>query len=133
MASVVLDLFYYLPDGDLRKQELLGTARATRGDINESSTMKTTLKLLMLLLGASFPCIAFAGLVGLSTSAAFFSSEVVLSVFAAAGLLLIGLNDYTYRRIAFRTSPARVCPVVAFGPDQSSRAHGHRREACIAA
>lgn len=95
--------------------------------------MKTSLKLVLFLLGASFPCIALAGLVGLSTPAVFFSSEVVLSVFAATGLLLIGLNDYTYRRIAFRTSPARVCPVVAFSLDQSSRAHGHRREACIAA
>lgn len=95
--------------------------------------MKTSLKFILFLLGASFPCIAFAGLVGLSAPAAFFSSEVVLSVFAAAGLLLIGLNDYTYRRIAFRTSPARVCPVVAFNPDQSSRACDHRRGVCIAA
>lgn len=89
--------------------------------------MKTSLKLILFLLGASLPCIAFAGLVGLSTPAAFFSGEVALSVFAAAGLLLIGLNDYTYHRIAFRTSPARVCPVVAFSPVKS------RREACIAA
>jgi hypothetical protein len=95
--------------------------------------MKTSLKLILFLLGASLPCIAFAGLVGLYSPAAFFSSEIVLSVFSATGLLLIGLNDYTYRRIALRTSPARVCPVIPFGPNQARCACGLRREACIAA
>jgi hypothetical protein len=81
--------------------------------------MKTSLKLILLFLGASLPCIAFAGLVGLPAATTFFSGEVAFSVFAAVGLMLTGLNDYTYRRTAIRAGSVRACPVIAFRPDQS--------------
>lgn len=78
--------------------------------------MKTTLKFVLFILGASLPCIAFAGLVGIVAPAAFFGSEIVLSIFAAAGLVLIGLNDYTYRRPALQIPAAPACPVIEFRP-----------------
>ncbi|HUL52614.1 MAG TPA: hypothetical protein VLT83_04290 [Opitutaceae bacterium] len=90
--------------------------------------MKTTLKLALLVLGAALPCIAFAGLVGLSATTTFFSGEVVFSIFAAAGLALISLNDYTYRRTAIETSSVRACPVIPFSP-----ARGHREGVNLAA
>ncbi|HUL55200.1 MAG TPA: hypothetical protein VLT83_17485 [Opitutaceae bacterium] len=65
--------------------------------------MKTTLKILMLVLGASIPCVAFAGLIGVAAPAAFFSGEVVFSLFAIAGLAFIGLNDYSRRPLLVHT------------------------------
>ena len=57
--------------------------------------MKTTLKILMLILGAGIPFVAFASLVGVAPIASFFSGEVIFSLFAIAGLALTGLNDYS--------------------------------------
>jgi hypothetical protein len=65
--------------------------------------MKTTLKILMLILGASIPCVAFASFVGVAPTAAFFSGEVIFSIFAVAGLALIGLNDYSRRPLLVHT------------------------------
>ena len=56
--------------------------------------MNTTLKYLLLLLGAAYPCVAFVGLIGLHTTAAFFTSEVTFMLYASIGLLLIGGNDH---------------------------------------
>lgn len=53
----------------------------------------------MLILGASIPCVAFAALVGFVPNAAIFSSEVIFSLFAIAGLVLTGLNDYSRRPV----------------------------------
>ncbi|MFA5058111.1 MAG: hypothetical protein WC485_08360 [Opitutaceae bacterium] len=95
--------------------------------------MKTALKVIMLLLGAFYPGIAFAGLVGIASPAAFFNSEVAFSFFAVAGLLLIGLHDYTYRRVPLRVPGAKPCAVVPIGPDRTRPAGRLRREGCIAA
>jgi len=96
--------------------------------MNESIKMKTALKLILFFLGVSLPCIAFAGLVGIAAPGAFFSSEVILSVFAVVGLALVSVNDYTYRRPTVQISSAPVCPVVTFHP-----AGGHRGGMDIAA
>jgi hypothetical protein len=66
--------------------------------------MKTTLKILMFILGASIPCVAFASLVGVAATTAFFSGEVIFSLFAIAGLALIGLNDYSRRPLPVHTA-----------------------------
>ena len=55
--------------------------------------MKTALRLLMLLLLAGYSLAAFAGLVGILPSSAFFTSEVALLLYSAAGIMFIGLND----------------------------------------
>jgi hypothetical protein len=55
--------------------------------------MKTALKILMLVLLAGYSCAAFAGLVGILPSSAFFTSEVALFLYSAAGIMFIGLND----------------------------------------
>jgi hypothetical protein len=61
--------------------------------------MKTTLKLLMLLLGISYPCVMFAGLIGIAAPSAFFSGEVAFLLFAIIGLMLVGFTDYSCRPI----------------------------------
>lgn len=55
--------------------------------------MKTTLQILMVLLGLGAACGAFAGLVGIDSPAAFLSSETAILVYSMAGLLLIGFTD----------------------------------------
>jgi hypothetical protein len=84
--------------------------------------MKTTLKILMLLLAASFPCVAFAGLLGIAPPAAFYSGEIVFSLFAIAGLALIGLNDYSRRPIPVHTAATKAAPVVTVGSSRRDRA-----------
>jgi hypothetical protein len=55
--------------------------------------MKTTLKILMLVLVAGSACAAFAGLIGIVPASAFLSSEVAFFLYSAAGMTLIGLTD----------------------------------------
>jgi hypothetical protein len=86
--------------------------------------MKTTLKLLMLLLGVSYPCIMFAGLIGIASPSAFFSGEVAFLLFAVIGLMLVGFTDYSRRPIIVHSAAAKACPVVALSPAR----HGHVRE-----
>lgn len=65
--------------------------------------MKTSLKITALLLAASFPCVAFAEMLGASVPT-FFNMEIASAVFA---VLLIGLTvigDYSRR---CRSSVAR--------------------------
>lgn len=96
--------------------------------------MKTTLKFLLLLLGVAYPCIAFAGLIGIHTSAAFFSSEVAFMLYAAIGLLLIGGNDDGRPRlIAVRKAPVDRCPIMAFKPAGCESTHHLRHSDCAAA
>ncbi len=68
-------------------------AHAIGGSNNESTTMKTALKILMLLLIASSACTAFAGLIGLAPVSVFLTSEVTFCLYSAAGIMFIGLND----------------------------------------
>lgn len=99
----------------------------------ESRTMKTTLKILMLLLAASYPCVAFAGLVGLASPTVFFSGEVVFSLFAIAGLALIGLNDYSRRPLPVHTAATKVAPVMAAGSSRRDAACAVRPLGCVSA
>jgi hypothetical protein len=59
----------------------------------KNTTTKTTLKILMLVLGAGSAAAAFAGLIGIVPPSAFLSSEVAFFLYAAVGMTLIGLND----------------------------------------
>jgi hypothetical protein len=112
----------------------LGTAYAKKQGNNESSLMKTTLKFLLLLLGAAYPCAAFAGLIGLHTPAAFFSSEVAFMLYADIGLLLIGGNDHGHPRfITVRKAPVDLCPIEAFKPAGRECTCSLRRPECLAA
>jgi hypothetical protein len=62
------------------------------GSNNESINMKTTLKITTLLLTATVPCAAVAVFAGLADPAAF-NSDIVLPLFAIAGLQLTALAD----------------------------------------
>ena len=96
--------------------------------------MKTTLKFLLLFLGAAYPCAAFAGLIGFHTTAAFFSSEVAFMLYASIGLLLIGGNDHGRPRlIAVRKAPVDLCPIEAFKPAGRECTCALRRRECLAA
>jgi hypothetical protein len=96
--------------------------------------MKTTLKFLLFLLGAAYPCAAFAGIIGLHTPAAFFSSEVAFMLYAAIGLLLIGGNDHGRPRfITVRKAPVDLCPIEAFKPAGREGTCSLRRPECLAA
>ncbi|HUJ42686.1 MAG TPA: hypothetical protein VLW52_03655 [Opitutaceae bacterium] len=75
--------------------------------------MKTTLKILMLVLGTAFPSVAFAALIGIASPAAFFSGEVLFSLFAIAGLALISLNDYSRRPLPVPVAATNAVPVAA--------------------
>ena len=65
----------------------------------KNTTMKSALYILMLVLGAGSACIAFAGLIGIVPTSAFFSSEVAFCLYGAAGMALIGLNDCGCRTV----------------------------------
>jgi hypothetical protein len=62
------------------------------GGNNESSNMKTTSKITTLLLAATVPCAAIAVFAGLAEPATF-NSDIVLPLFAIAGLQLVALAD----------------------------------------
>ncbi len=96
--------------------------------------MKTTLKYLLLFFGAAYPCVALAGLIGLHTPAAFFSSEVAFMLYASIGLLLIGGNDHGRPRLlAVRKAPVALCPIMAFKPAGRECTCHLRRAECAAA
>ena len=96
--------------------------------------MNTTLKYLLLFFGAAYPCVALAGLIGLHTPAAFFSSEVAFMLYASIGLLLIGGNDHGRPRLlTVRKAPVDLCPIVAFKPAGRECTCHLRRSECAAA
>ena len=59
----------------------------------KNTTMSTSLKISMLVLGAGSFCTAFAALIGIVSPSALFSGEIAFFLYAAAGMALIGLND----------------------------------------
>jgi hypothetical protein len=96
--------------------------------------MKATLQILMFFLGTICTGAAFVGLAGVDSSFAFFTSETALGLYAVAGLMLIGFNDYNYRRpiITRRVAP-KACPVPAVASGPRVNAYGIRRRNCISA
>ncbi len=113
---------------------MLGTPPAKVRAINESTTMKTTLKILLLVLGAGFTAIAFAGLVGIATPAVFHDTDVAVSIFCAVGLLLIGATDRPRRQLVTESTPPFPMPKADVVPyTRRSRAYGIRRNDRIAA
>lgn len=95
--------------------------------------MKTTLKILMLLFGASYPCVMFAGFIGIASPSAFFSGEVAFSLFAIVGMMLIGFNDYCRRPITVHPAAAKACPVAAVGASRHNHASGIHPFECASA
>ncbi len=96
--------------------------------------MKATLQILMLLLSAAVAGAAFLGLAGVDSSFAFVTSETALWLYAVAGLMLIGFNDYGYRRpiITLRLA-TKPCPIPAVASGSRVNVYGIRRRNCIAA
>ncbi len=94
--------------------------------------MKTTLKYLLLAIGAGCTVAAFAGLVGIASPAVFKNSAIALSVFSAVGMLLIGATDTTRRQLVTASTPPFPTPAVA-APARRSRAYGSRRRARVTA
>jgi hypothetical protein len=84
----------------------------------------------MILLGAAAACATFVGLAGVNSSLAFVTSDVAFSLYAVVGVMLIGFNDYSYRRRPIRLS---VAPVVAIGSGRFANACGLSRRDRIAA
>jgi hypothetical protein len=95
--------------------------------------MKTTLKILMLVLGAAFSSAAFAGLLGLASAAAFGSGEVYFSFFAIAGLALISLNDYSRRPLPVRVATTNTVPAATRVSNQRDAACAIRPVECASA
>jgi hypothetical protein len=77
--------------------------------------MKTSLKLIALLLAAGFPCVALADFAGLNVPSSV-SPESFLGLFVAAGLGLVLLGDYSRRgrEIVLTGAPVIVPPANAF-------------------
>ncbi len=77
--------------------------------------MKTSLKLIALLLAAGFPCVALADLAGLNVSSSI-APESLLGLFTTAGVALIFLGDYSRRGrdLALTNAPVIAPPAHAF-------------------
>ena len=73
---------------------------------NESTNMKTTLKITTLLLAAALPCAAIAAVAGFAEPATV-SIDVVFPLFAIAGLQLVAMTDRGRREtIDLNAAPA---------------------------
>ncbi len=101
--------------------------------MKEDTTLKTTLKYLLLAIGAGCTVAAFAGLVGIASPAVFKNSAIALSVFSAVGMLLIGASDHSPRQLVTRSTPPFPVAVPARAALRRSRAYGIRRRERIAA
>ena len=96
--------------------------------------MKTTLKILFLLIGAGCTAAAFAGLVGIVNPAVFQGSVIALSAFATIGMLLIGGNDHARRPlVTASTPPFPARALAAPAGTRRSHAYGIRRRARVSA
>lgn len=68
--------------------------------------MKTTIKVIALLIAAGYPCVAFAEFAGASIPSAL-NAENALIAFSIALAVLLMIGDYSRRAFAFN-SPARL-------------------------
>ena len=93
--------------------------------------MKSTLQVLLLALGATCACAALLGLIGIDSAVAFLTSEMAFSLYPVAGLMLIGFNDYSRRRIIVLSPATSACPVTPVGPGRRANAYGINRRKCV--
>ena len=63
--------------------------------------MKKTLQFLAILFGTTCVATPFLGLAGLNSAFAFLTSETAFWLYAVVGLMLVGFNDYTPRRLLY--------------------------------
>ena len=77
--------------------------------------MKTTFKLIALLIAAGLPCVALANFAGIPISSPL-APESMLGLFIAAGVALVFIGDYSRRgRVVLLTrAPVIVPPAGAF-------------------
>lgn len=75
----------------------LGTRPAIRRSNNESTNMKTTLKITTLLLTAAAPCLAIAAVAGFAEPATL-NSDIVIPLIAITGLQLVAMADHGRRQ-----------------------------------
>ena len=72
--------------------------------------MKTSLKLIALLLAAGYPCVAFAQFVGAKVPA-FINAQNTVGIFTAVFVGLMLIKDYSRPRLTLRSTTAPViCP-----------------------
>lgn len=93
--------------------------------------MKTALQILLLVLGATCAGAAFIGLIGIDSSVAFLTSETAVLLYPVAGLMLIGFNDYSRRRIIVLSPATKAGPVPAVGPVRRAKLYGINRRASV--
>ena len=110
----------------------LGMVRALYPPVNESTTMKTTLRFTLLVLAIALPTTAFGGLVGILPASVFIGSELALFFFFTAGMMLIALNDNGHGRrpIIVHRSPVSTCSATPFSPARPKISYGLRRQHC---
>jgi hypothetical protein len=110
----------------------LGMVRASYPSVNESTTMKNTLRFTLLVLAIALPATAFGGLVGILPASVFIGSELALFFFFTAGMMLIALNDNGHGRrpIIVHRSPVSTCSATPFSPARPKISYGLRRQHC---
>ena len=103
--------------------------RALYPYVNESTTMKTSLRFTTSVLAIAVPATVFGGLVGIIPASAFVGA---LSLYATAGLTLVALSDDGLARRPFivHRTPAPVCTAATFGPARLGPSYGLRRRKC---
>ena len=87
----------------------------------------------MLVLGATFPSLAFAGLIGIAPPAAFFGGEIAFSLFAIVGLAFTSLNDYSRRPLPVRVATTNAVPAAAPSSGRRDAACAMRPVECASA
>jgi hypothetical protein len=110
----------------------LGTVRALYLYVNESTTMKTSLRITASVLAIAIPATVFGGFVGIIPASAFISA---VFLYATAGLMLVALGDDGLARRPFivHRTPAPVCTATTFGPARFGTSYGLRRRKCTVA
>ena len=94
--------------------------------------MKTTLQILMILLGLGAAVISFASLVGVGSSSMFFGSETAIIIYSMAGLLLTGLADSARAPMAVRARTATMAMAASAAPGGHAPACRLGRAVCSA-
>jgi hypothetical protein len=110
----------------------LGMVRALYPPVNESTTMKTTLRFTLLVLAIALPTTAFGGLVGILPASVFIGSELALFSFITAGMMLIALNDSGSGRrpVIVHRAPVSAGTAAPFCPARPKISYGLRRQHC---